>query len=118
MRIAPVVALVAVLGAPGCTAHFPLPIPIPYPTSEGGALPIDQAAVAPDSKDALKVGDDVLITNKHTGKRHAFTVVQLMEDGFIGEHDNGKTYRVFYQDLAKLEVERHGWRVLPFWWPP
>ena len=79
-------------------------VPIPFRTSDWhGAAP--QPA-------SLEIGDDVRIKNRKTGKYHRFTVVRFTEDGFIGEHDNEKTYRVRYADISSLEVEHGEWHVI------
>jgi hypothetical protein len=78
-------------------------LPLPYRSSEWASTPA--------GAETLKVGDEVRIKNKNTGKHYLFTVHELTDDGFIGRHENDTTYRVRYTDLASLEVKRGEWHV-------
>jgi hypothetical protein len=98
MRIASFLLLTATLCVTAC-------LPIPYRASEWVSTPADA--------EILKVGDDVRIKNRNTGKYHLFTVDEFTDDGFIGRHENDKTYRVRYTDVTSLEVKRGEWRVFP-----
>lgn len=66
---------------------------------------LNQQSVGSNSLDKVKVGDIVRAHYKE-GSTHAFRVVELEPEAFIGNAKDGKRYRVRYDALLQLEIRR------------